>query len=94
MPIASAPDAEVPEDSAVKIGQTYGGKVLKVVHTGAYDGLPATYDKIEAYLAAHGLEAAGHPWDQWVSDPDDTPEDELITHIYHPLGAPESKPSA
>ncbi len=86
MPIASAPEAEVPEDSPVQIGETYGGKVLKVVHTGAYDGLPATYGKIEAYLAAHGLEATGPPWDEWISDPGETLEDELITHIYHPLG--------
>ena len=86
MPIASAPETEIPEDSPVKIGETYGGRVLRVVHTGAYDGLPATYDKIEAYLAAHGLEATGPSWDEWVSDPGDTPEEELITHIFHPLG--------
>ncbi len=85
IPIASAPEAEVPEDSPVQIGETYGGTVLKVVHTGAYDGLPATYDKIEAYRAAHGLEAAGPSWDEWVSDPSETPEAELITHVYLPL---------
>lgn len=86
IPIASAPEAEVPEGSTVQVTQTYGGKVLRVVHTGAYDGLPATYEKIEAYLAAHGLEATGHSWDEWVSDPGNTPEEELITHIHFPLG--------
>lgn len=86
IPVASAPEGEIPEDSAVKIGSTYGGKVLKVVHTGSYESLPETYEKIEAYLAAHGLEATDRPWDQWVSDPEETPEEEVITHIYFPLG--------
>ncbi len=86
IPLASAPEMEISEDSPVQIGETYGGQVLKVVHQGSYESLPATYDKIEAYLAAHGLEPTGPAWDQWISDPGDTPEAELITHIYHPLG--------
>ncbi len=86
IPVASAAAAEVAEDSPVKIGKSYGGKVLKVVHTGAYTHLQATYEKIEAYLAAHGLEATGRSWAEWVSDPGETPEEELITHIYFPLG--------
>ena len=86
IPLESAPETEIGQDSAVQIGQTYGGKVLKVVHTGAYDGLPATYDKIEAYMAAHGMEATGPAWDEWFSDPGETPEAELITYVYHPLG--------
>ena len=85
IPVAAAPEGEIPEDSPVQIGSTYGGKVLKVVHTGAYANLPTTYEKIEAYLAAHGLETADRSWDQWVSDPAETPEDELITHVHYPL---------
>lgn len=85
IPVASAPEGEIPEDSPVKMGSTFGGKVLKVVHTGAYGNLPSTYEKIEAYMAAHGLEKADRPWEQWISDPGETPEEELITHIYFPL---------
>jgi len=85
IPVASAPEGEIPEDSPVKMGSTYGGKVLKVVHTGAYGKLSTTYEKIEAYLAAHGLKGVDRPWDQWISDPGETPEEELITHIYFPL---------
>ncbi len=85
MPIATAPQGEIPEDSPVKVGQTYAGKVLKTVHTGSYSGMEATYQQIEAYVAASGLEAADRPWDEWVSDPGETAEDDLITHIYYPI---------
>lgn len=85
IPLAAAPEVEIPEDSPVQIGQTYAGKALKAVHTGAYTGLESTYEKIEAYVAAHGLRAIDRPWDEWVSDPAETSEDELITRIYFPV---------
>ncbi|MCG8457496.1 MAG: SRPBCC family protein, partial [Holophagales bacterium] len=84
MPIAGGPEA-APEGSEVQVGDSYAGKVVRVVHTGAYDGLEDTYDKLEAYIAAHGLESAGPPWDVWVNDPEGIPEEELITHIHYPI---------
>lgn len=84
IPIAAAPE-EISEESEVKVGQTYAGKVAKVVHVGSYEGLEATYGKLEAWLAANGWESAGAPWDVWVSDPGNTPEEELITHIHWPI---------
>ena len=85
MPIAAAPEGDIPEDSTVQVGQTYAGKVLKVVHQGSYTEMEATYGKIEAYVAARGWKAADRPWDEWVSDPSQTPEAELITNIYFPI---------
>lgn len=85
MTIAAAPEGELAEDSPVQIRQTEGGKALRFVHTGSYEGLEATYQKIEAYMAAHGHTIDGHPWDVWVSDPGSTPEEELITEIYFPI---------
>ena len=78
----------MPEDSAVKIGATYGGKVIKAVHKGSYESLDSTYEKVEAYAACHGLELTDRSWDQWISDPGSTPEEELITHVYYPVKSP------
>ena len=85
IPLAAAPEDEIPEDSAVQVGATYGGKVVKAVHKGAYTGLSGTYEKVYAYVACHGLEVVDRSWDVWVSDPGSTPEEELITHVYFPV---------
>ena len=87
MTIAAAPEGELAEDNPVQIRQTEGGQALRFVHTGSYEGLPETYEKIEAYIAAHGHDIDGYPWDVWVSDPGDTPEEELITEIYFPMAS-------
>lgn len=85
IPIATAPAEGSYEEGEVKIGSTWSGKALKAVHTGSYEGLPQTYGMIEAYLAAHGLNIAGPPWETWINDPAETPESELVTEIYFPL---------
>lgn len=84
IPVDQAP-AAMPAASPVKIKQTYGGKALKVVHRGAYHNMEKTYEKLFAYAAAHGYEAAGPSWDQYVTDPGKTAEADLITHIYLPV---------
>jgi effector-binding domain-containing protein/uncharacterized protein YndB with AHSA1/START domain len=85
IPVDKTPEKEVPAESPVKVKLTYGGKVLKIVFKGPYGGLPPSYAKLEAYMAARGYESAGHPWDEYVSDPGTTPEAELATNIYQPV---------
>jgi len=85
IPIDKTPEKEIPADSPVKVKQTYAGKALKVVYKGPYGGMPPSYQKLEAYMAAYGYESAGPPWDEYVSDPGTTPEAELITNIYQPV---------
>jgi effector-binding domain-containing protein len=41
-----------------------------------------TYEKLAAYMGAHGLREGPVSWEQYISDPGVTPSDELITHIY------------
>ncbi len=85
VPIDKSPAKEVPESSAVKVKSTYAGKALKVVMKGPYDGMPATYDKLKSFMVARGYESAGAPWDEYVSDPGNTPVAELVTNIYQPV---------
>jgi len=79
IPIAAA-DLEL--SGNVRIGETPAGKVLRVVHRGGYDQMMPTYEKIAAYMGAHGLEESGISWEQYISDPGNTRTDELITHVY------------
>lgn len=86
IPIAAMPAAEIPADSPVKIGDTYAGKAIKVVHKGPYENLISTYEQIDAYAAAHGIELGERPWEEYVTDPGQvaSPE-ELITHVFFPV---------
>jgi effector-binding domain-containing protein/uncharacterized protein YndB with AHSA1/START domain len=85
IPVDAEPRRQVSPDSAVQIRRTYGGKALRVIHVGPYRGLEAAYEKLIAYMAAHGLDGTGYPWDEYVSDPGTTAEAELITNIYWPV---------
>lgn len=85
IPVAGSPARGVGPDSATRMGETYGGRVVKAVHVGSYTDLSQTYETIEAFLIVHKLERNGRSWDIYVSDPGDTPEEELITEVYYPV---------
>jgi len=82
IPIDRRPETEPGEDSEVKIGETPAGEVFRFTHKGAYAGLEDTFNKIVAYLGAHGYSKDVRSWSQYVNDPGSTPEEELLTHIY------------
>ena len=73
------------ESDGVRLGQTYGGPVIRVRHIGSYRDLSATHRKIAAYLAALGIERNGDAWESYVSDPGKVAEAELVTLIYYPV---------
>lgn len=85
IPVRGDSGLSPPAQSAVKMGQSYGGAVIRAKHTGSYLTLGRTHDKIAAYLAALGLSRSGDAWESYVSDPTRTPEDELLTYIYYPI---------
>ena len=84
IPVRGTSDA-TPRDGTVKLGQTYGGPVIRVRHVGSYRDLSTTHRKISAYLAALGIERNGAAWESYVSDPGNTPEAELLTYVYYPI---------
>jgi effector-binding domain-containing protein len=78
-------DVAAPEDAEVRVLQTYGGKSLKITHTGPYEDLARTYDMLDAYVAAYGYDKSADAWEEYVSDPGQTPAAELVTVIYYPV---------
>jgi len=85
IPVSGTPARGAGPESPVRMGETYGGRVVRAVHVGPYVGLVETYSIVEAFMTAHKLEANGRSWNVFVSDPGDTPEEELITEIYQPV---------
>jgi effector-binding domain-containing protein len=85
IPVDKIPAKPIPADSAVQLKQTYGGKALKVALRGPYSLIPATYDKIVAYIAAHGIETNGNSWMEFANDPTTVKESDILTNIYFPI---------
>jgi effector-binding domain-containing protein len=79
IPVQAIPE-ELPE--GIVAGRSPSGTALRAVHRGAYDQILPTYEKLAAYMAAHGLEQRGVSWEQYMSDPATTVEAERETHVY------------
>lgn len=91
VPVSGSPEAKARAAKAaakgIRIGQSYAGRALKGVHVGPYSTLPETYQRLEDYAAEKGFDSNGRPWEQYVTDPRKTPEDQLRTDVYMPVKA-------
>ncbi|WP_170113363.1 SRPBCC family protein [Ahniella affigens] len=65
--------------------QSFGGKALRFEHVGSYDDLAKTHALAEAYLAVHKLTEVGSRYEIYVSDPANTPVEQLQTQILVPF---------
>lgn len=82
---AAPASAEAPLEASpqrVRAGRSPAGRAVRVVHHGPYDRMAPTYEKLAAWMAAHGVEEGDISWEQYISDPGATPDADLITHIY------------
>lgn len=66
----------------VRLGKSPSGPAVRVVHKGSYDRMTPSYEKLAAYMAAHGLKEGKVSWEHYISDPGQTVAEERITHIY------------
>lgn len=66
----------------IMAGETPSGAAMKVIHKGPYDKLRDTYAEIERRFEDEGIPMSAKSWEVYVSDPDSTPPDDLLTEIY------------
>ena len=85
IPVLTMPEVPPGADSPVQFRQLEGGRVAKAVSQGSYANISANWQKLRTWIVAHGFENAGRPWEEYVSDPSQTPEAELITNLYVPV---------
>ena len=76
------PTAGLEPAGRVRIGKSPGGLAVRAVHRGPYAQMPASYQKLSAYIEAHGLREGRVSWEHYISDPGETPPEALVTHIY------------
>ena len=66
-----------------------GGEYLVVVHRGAYEDLPDTYQTFLSWAKDAGIPFDSRPtFEHYYSDPATTPVEDLITEIYFPVANP------
>ena len=72
---------EVAEKDDIIMSRTYEGKAAVATHKGAYKDIETTYTELMDYVKENSLELTGVYYDYYISNPEDTPENELITQI-------------
>jgi hypothetical protein len=74
--------AGAPPNGEVLLGRSPSGPAVRLVHHGPYDQMVRSYEKLAAYMAAHGIQEGDTSWEQYISDPGETEPNETVTHIY------------
>lgn len=82
LPLSQKPAAVPAEADGVKVGQTYAGRVVKLTHKGSYASIAQVYERIHAYTKENKLKEKTASWEEYVSDPGETADEELLTNVY------------
>jgi len=67
------------------ISKTCEGKAITAMHKGAYKDIDVAYTALMEYMAEHKLESTGVYYDYYISNPAETPENELLTQVVFPI---------
>ena len=62
------------------------GPAATTIHAGTYETLPEAYAALEIWIDAHGLQAAGAPWEAYITDPAEHPDPkDWRTEVFWPV---------
>jgi effector-binding domain-containing protein len=50
------------------------GLVVSAMHIGPYETLPHEYEELQAWMASHGKQISGAPWEFYWTDPGEEPD--------------------
>ena len=84
--VGFAVEADIEPDGNVTPSSLPGGRVARLVHHGAYDGLGEAWGALMTWVGKQGLAPAGPMWEVYVTDP--TPETDpasLRTDLFCPV---------
>jgi len=76
---------EAEEEGRVKIKTIPEQLVLSTIHKGPYSECGVAYGEIAEHAYQNGYEISGPPMETYISDPHETPENELLTEISFPV---------
>lgn len=76
---------ESEEEGRVKIKTMPEQLVLSAIHKGPYSECGKIYGLVAQHAYQNGYEIVGPPLETYLSDPNETPESELLTEIAFPV---------
>ena len=85
VPVTTATAEMHESDDGIGVLNVPEGRFASVLHKGPYDGIPASYGLLFTWLAQQGIEPSGPPMEVYLSDPAETPEEDLITEVRAPI---------
>jgi len=78
-------DGQVEGSGKIMAGEIPAGRFATVVHTGPYEEMEPTYERLNAWIRQNQHEPAGVVYEMYLNGPDDTLPNELQTRILMPL---------
>ena len=79
-------DRAVTADGDVRAILLPGGRVARLVHHGAFDGLPGAWERLESWIAEQGLTPGDTMWEVYVTEPSpDMDPADLRTELNWPV---------
>ena len=76
---------DAPALGDIKSGETYAGKAVQFLHTGPYDTVGDSVQKAYAWLAVQAYKPKDRLIEEYISDPGNTPADQLKTRLVIPV---------
>jgi effector-binding domain-containing protein len=83
IPLEAPPQSAPPR--SISVGTSPGGKMLKFVHRGSFDGMTQTYDTISHYVDEKQIATKELLIEEYVADLLTAPADKLVINIFVPL---------
>lgn len=81
-PVAALPVAAPADSGDVAFGKTPGGRAVRIVHKGPYETLADAYTAAKTFADSEGVSLSETAIEEYVSDPEEMPEAELLTNVY------------
>jgi effector-binding domain-containing protein len=74
-----------PDEQGVGIKRVEPYEVASTMHKGAYDEVGETYGALVPWIMENGYEIAGPSEEVYLSDPQNTPPEEILTEVRFPV---------
>ena len=84
-PVAGDVAPSGPDERGLGVKRVEGRMVASATHEGPYDQVGAVYDAVASWIMGNGYQFAGPPEEVYLSDPEKTPPEELLTEIRFPV---------
>lgn len=73
------------DERGLGVKKVEGAEVASTMHKGLYDEVGSIYGALVGWITENGYEIAGPPMEVYLSDPVETPPEELLTEVRFPV---------